>query len=256
MGLIAALLAAGILTGLIGALLGTGGGVILVPIMTLFLHIPIRAAVSASLVAVLARSAGVAAMLPPGRGADVPLALRLEMTAVAGALVGSFLSGVISTRALGLIFAGSVLAIAGYMAYRSLTAAEPATEALFRRDYHTTHWPLGMSLLFFAGVASGLLGVGGGFVQVPIMYSIMRVPLGIAVATSNFMAGITATASVFVYYGRGDVYPAVAIPTALGIFIGNLIGIRIMPHVRVRWLRWALIVLLGIIGVQMLLAYV
>lgn len=84
----------------------------------------------------------------------------------------------------------------------------------------------------------------------------MRLPLGIAVATSNFMAVITATASVFVYYGRGDVYPAVAIPTALGIFIGNLIGIRLIPHVRVRWLRWALIAVLGVIGIQMLLAHV
>ena len=104
-----------------------------------------------------------------------------------------------------------------------------------------------------AGMISGLLGVGGGFIKVPVMYGVMEVPLGIATATSNFMVGITAAASVFVYYGRGDIHPLVVVPTALGVFIGAMLGVYVLSRLRVTWLRTALIGLLVLMGGQMLI---
>ncbi|NPA90651.1 MAG: sulfite exporter TauE/SafE family protein [Chloroflexi bacterium] len=241
----------GLLAGMLGALLGLGGGIFLVPALTLVFHLSIRAAVGTSLVGVIATSAGVAAMMPPGRGADISLALRLEVATTAGAITGGLLAGYVSARTLGVLFALAVFFTAGYTLYK---ARRPSafSETLFARHYQVHHWPFGLAMSFLAGMASGLLGVGGGFIKVPIMYAIMGVPLGVATATSNFMVGITAAASVFVYYGRGDVHPLVVIPTALGIFSGAMLGVRLMSRLRVAWLRTALVVLMIIIGIQML----
>ncbi len=244
----------GLFAGMLGALLGLGGGIFLVPVLTLIFHLPIRVAVGTSLVGVIATSAGVAAMMPPGRGADVSLALRLEVATTAGAIAGGLLAGFVSPQVLALLFALAVFLTAGYTLYKARRQAASVTpEKLFARTYQVRHWPVGVSMSFFAGMASGLLGVGGGFIKVPIMYAIMGVPLGVATATSNFMVGITAAASVFVYYSRGDVHPLVVIPTALGIFAGAMAGVAIMPRLRVGWLRTALVVLMIIIGVQMIL---
>ncbi len=244
---------AGVATGMLGALLGIGGGIFLVPVLTLLFHLPIRVAVGTSLVGVIATSAGVTAMMPPGRGANVSLALRLEVAATAGAITGGLVAGYISPRMLGLIFSAAVLITAAYTLYKARRQARITGETLFTREYTVSHWPIGMAMCFFAGVASGLLGVGGGFIKVPIMYSIMGVPLGIATATSNFMSGITAAASVFVYYGRGDVHPEIVIPTSLGIFTGAMLGVYLMPRLRVGWLRIALVGLMTVIGVHMLI---
>jgi len=248
------LFATGLLAGALGALLGLGGGIFLVPAMTLIFHLPIRVAVGTSLVGVIATSAGVAAMMPAGRGADIRLALRLEVATTAGAIAGGLLAGYVSPQALGILFAVAVFFTAGYTFYKGRRQAKgQVPEKLFSHRYDVHHWPGGLGMSIFAGMASGLLGVGGGFIKVPIMYAIMGVPMGVATATSNFMVGITAAASVFVYYGRGDVHPLVVIPTAVGIFVGAVAGVRIMPHVRVGWLRSALVLLMILIGLQMIL---
>jgi len=248
-----ALLATGVVAGILGALLGLGGGIFLVPALTLLFHLPIHIAVGTSLVGVIATSAGVAAIAPPGRGADVPLALRLEVLTAAGAIAGGLLAGIVSSQALGVLFALVVFATAGYLFSKARKRRDAsAPERLFYSDYHLHHWPVGMAVSSLAGMVSGLLGVGGGFIKVPVMYAIMGAPLGVATATSNFMVGITAAASVFVYYGRGDIHPLVVIPTALGVFAGAMLGVYILPRLRVTWLRLALIGLLVVMGVQML----
>ncbi len=254
MAILLGLFVTGLAAGVLGALLGLGGGIFLVPALTLVFHFPIRVAVGTSLVAVIATSAGVAAMMPPGRGADVPLALRLEVATTAGAIAGGLLAGYVAPQTLGFLFSAAVFLTAGYTFYKGRRRTrEHVTEKLFSRYYTVRHWPAGLGMSFFAGMASGLLGVGGGFIKVPIMYAIMGVPMGVATATSNFMVGITAAASVFVYYGRGDVLPLVVIPTAIGIFAGAMVGVRVMARVRVGWLRTALIILMVLIGIQMLL---
>ncbi len=128
---------------------------------------------------------------------------------------------------------------------------EAAVTALFQTDYRPRHWPLGLAFSCVAGALSGLTGVGGGFIKVPVMYSVMDVPLGVATASSNFMVGITAATSVLLYYNRGDIYPQVAVPTALGVFVGAVSGARLASRIRVATLRKALIVLLVLVAIQM-----
>jgi uncharacterized membrane protein YfcA len=248
-----ALLATGLLAGILGALLGLGGGIFLVPALTILFDLPIRVAVGTSLVGVIATSAGVAAVAARGRGADVGLALRLEVATTAGAIAGGWLAGWVSASILSMLFAAVVFFTAGYLLYKTRrTAGTPGSERLFRTDYQPRRWPMGLSVAGLAGMVSGLLGVGGGFIKVPVMYAVMDIPLGIATATSNFMVGITAAASVFVYYGRGDIHPLVVVPTALGVFIGAMLGVYTLSRLRVAWLRLALIGLLVLMGGQML----
>ncbi len=249
------LFAVGLAAGSLGALLGLGGGIFLVPALTLLFDLPVRAAVGVSLIGVIATSAGVASVSRPGRGADVGLALRLEIATTTGALLGGFAAGLLPQRALALVFAVVVLASAVYTFLKTRRKAgptsEPQIEGLFRTEYQPKRWPIGLSFSALAGALSGLSGIGGGFIKLPVMYSIMDVPLGVATATSNFMVGITAAASATLYYSRGDINPLVAVPTALGVFAGATIGSRLASHLRADVLRRLLIVLLVLIAMQM-----
>ena len=248
-----ALVATGLVAGVLGSLLGLGGGIFLVPALTLLFGFPMRVAVGTSLVSVIATSAGVSAVAPRGRGADVGLALRLEVATAAGAITGGWLAGRVSAQVLSILFAGVVFLTAAYLLYKAhQKVGQPNLERLFRQNYQPRRWWAGLSVSSLAGMISGLLGVGGGFIKVPVMYAIMEVPLGTATATSNFMVGITAAASVFIYYGRGDIHPLVVVPTALGVFVGAMLGVYTLSRLRVTWLRMALIGLLLLMGVQML----
>jgi uncharacterized membrane protein YfcA len=247
------LLGIGLMAGILGAVMGLGGGIFLVPLLTLVLDLPIRIAVGTSLVGVIATSAGVAAFAPRGRGGDVGLALRLEMITTAGAIAGGMLAGAVSARLLSILFAAVVFVTAGYTLYKGRRQrGTSAQELLFRRDYRIRHWLAGLSGAGMAGLVSGLLGVGGGFIKVPIMYAVMDVPLGVATATSNFMVGITAAASVFVYYGRGDIYPMVVVPTAVGVFLGAMLAAYVLRRLRANWVRTALVGVLVALGIYML----
>lgn len=253
----------GMIAGTLSALMGLGGGILLVPALTLLFHLPIRIAIGASLVGIIATSMGVAlAEKEPQRG-DVRLALRLEVATTAGALVGSIVAGMVNEKLIELIFAVVAAFTAIYMIFKSRHTKNPEdmhsasiqtdSEPLFSRDYQPHHWLAGLGMASVAGTLSGLLGVSGGFIKVPLMYSIMEVPLGIATTTSSIMVGITAAASVFIYYARGDIHPIVAIPVAFGVFSGALIGNSLLPHARVAWLRAGLVGLLVLLTAQMFL---
>ena len=247
------LLGIGLSAGVLGALMGLGGGIFLVPLLTLAFDFPIRTAVGTSLVGVIATSAGVAAFAPRGRGGDVGLALRLEMVTTAGAIGGGLLAGAISGRWLSILFAAVVFVTAAYTLYKGRRQrGSAAQEMLFRQDYRPRNWVAGLSGAGLAGMVSGLLGVGGGFIKVPIMYAVMEVPLGVATATSNFMVGITAAASVFVYYGRGDIHPMVVVPTAVGVFLGAILAVYALRRLRANWVRAALVGVLILLGIYML----
>ncbi|MFZ0429914.1 MAG: sulfite exporter TauE/SafE family protein [Acidobacteriota bacterium] len=249
-----ALLITGTLAGILGALLGLGGGIFLVPALTILFHLPIRTAVGASLLGVIATSAGVAAMARKGRGADVHLALRLEAASAAGAIAGGWAAGLTNPFVLSLLFAAVAFLSAVYLFLKGKSRAQsPTPERLFTRSYKPRRWLAGLSIASLAGAVSGLLGVGGGFIKVPAMYAVMGVPLGVATATSNFMVGITAAASVFIYYGRGDIHPEVVVPTALGVFLGAMLGVYVLIRLRVSWLRTALVGLLVLLSIQMVL---
>ncbi len=247
------LLVMGLVAGIFSALLGLGGGIFLVPALTLIFKLPVRVAVGTSLVGIIATSAGVGAVAPRGRGGDVGLALRLEVATTAGAIFGSWVAGKLTPKTLNILFAVVVFITALYVYLKSRSKSKMRHEELFPREYRPKRWLAGLSLASIAGSLAGLLGISGGFIKVPLMYAVMDVPLGIATATSSFMVGITAAASVFVYYGRGDIHPLVVIPTALGIFSGAMIGVYLLPRLRANWLRTALVGLLLFMGIQMLL---
>jgi uncharacterized membrane protein YfcA len=252
--LLLALFGTGLLAGVLGALLGLGGGIFLVPALTLLFQLPMPVAVGTSLVGVIATSAGVASVAAPGRAGDVTLAMRLEVTTAAGAILGGVLAGVVSHEGLSILFGVVVFATAAYLVLKGRRRqAAGVSERLYDTSYRARRWPLGLGFGMGAGVISGLLGVGGGFIKVPVMYGVMDVPLGIATATSNFMVGITAAASLFVYYGRGDVLPLIAVPTALGVFGGAMLGVYLLGRLRVSAVRNALVGLLVLIGIQMIL---
>lgn len=249
--LLLGLFIAGTAAGTLGALLGLGGGIFLVPVLTLVFGLPARVAIGASLVGVIATSAGVAAAAHAESGADVPLALRLEIATAAGAVLGGLIGAFVPLRALSVLFAFVVFGTATYTIIKA-RRSERNEEAMYRVDYTPRRWGLGVTVSSMAGAVSGMLGVGGGFIKVPTMYAIMGIPLGVATATSNFMVGITAAASVFVYIGRGEVLPLVTVPTTVGVFLGALLGSAVQTHLKVGALRVALIVLLVAVGVQML----
>ena len=155
---------------------------------------------------------------------------------------------------LSLLFAAVAFLSAVYLFLKGKSRAQsPTPERLFTRSYKPRRWLAGLSIASLAGAVSGLLGVGGGFIKVPAMYAVMGVPLGVATATSNFMVGITAAASVFIYYGRGDIHPEVVVPTALGVFLGAMLGVYALIRLRVSWLRTALVGLLVLLSIQMVL---
>ena len=164
------LLLMGIGAGILSALLGLGGGIFLVPSLTLLFHLPIRVAVGTSLIGILATSAGVAAVTPPGRGGNVELALRLEVATTGGAILGSWLAGKISDQVLSILFSIVVFLTAGYIFYKARRrVSQKIPESLFRKDYQPRHWPAGLSVAGIAGTVAGLLGISGGFIKVPLM---------------------------------------------------------------------------------------
>lgn len=256
--------------GLFGSLLGLGGGLIVVPVLTLGLGVDIRHAVGASLVSVIATSSGAAAAYVRERMTNLRVAMLLEVGTTTGALVGGFLAGVVDGRALyvlfGLVLAGSALAMYRKR-HQALGAEVPADpwadrlalhgsypDAALGRDvaYRVTGTRTGLGLMVLAGVLSGLLGIGSGALKVPAMDLAMRLPLKVSSATSNFMIGVTAAAGAGMYFARGDIDPFVAGPVAIGILIGALVGSRLLGRIDARHLRVVFVVVLCVVALQML----
>lgn len=262
------LAAGGVAAGLFGALLGLGGGVLVVPLLTLGFGLPIREAVGVSLVCVIVTSSAAASVYLQRRVANLRLGMVLELFTAAGAIVGGFAAFVLSEAIVAGLFAALLLYTAVSMA-RSPTGepssegdATPAAEAdggpaegwtsrLGGPGYRPRRLGLGVVGSLLAGVLSALLGIGGGLVKVPLMHLSMGVPLRIATATSNLMMGVTAAASAVVYLLRGGIDPLVAGPTALGVFVGATIGSRSAERVDQRFLRWLFVAVLLYTAVQM-----
>lgn len=256
--------------GLGGSLLGVGGGVLLIPMLTA-LGVDIRHAIAASIVAVIATSCGAASSYVRDGLANIRLGIFLCVATTTGALVGAGLNGVVPTRALFLIFA-AVLGWSGVVMYRKrgrpLSRIEPPEDApagplrltgrfydptLGRERRYAPQRPaLGFGLMVGAGTVSGLLGVGSGSLKVPAMDVAMDLPIKASTATSNFMIGITGLASALVYLQRGQVLLSLVAPIALGVVVGAAVGTRILPRVPAATLRsWFVVVLAVVVG-QML----
>jgi len=228
------LLVLGFLAGGIGAMLGIGGGLVIIPALTLGLGVPIHQAIATSLCAVIATSSGAAARYVEHRLADIRLGMTLELATTSGAVGGSIVAGLLSRETLSVLFA-TLLTYAGATMVRKAFHRTPSNEGE-GASYTVRRWPLGLTGSAGAGAISGMLGVGGGIIKVPIMYLGMGVPFKTATATSNFMIGVTAAASAFVYFSRGDIDPAITAPAVVGVFWGSLIGSHWMNRTPSRWL--------------------
>jgi uncharacterized protein len=251
------MISGGVTAGVFGSLLGLGGGVLIVPLLTLVFGLDLREAVGVSLVCVIMTSSVAAGVYLERHVADLRLGMRLELFTAIGALVGGSIAFLIEERVLALLFAGLLLYVAISM-LRSRTSEETRPEPPPGKgpSYEVRNFPLGVIGATGAGVLSALLGVGGGIVKVPLMHLGMGVPLRVSTATSNLMVGITAAASAVIYVIHGGVDPYVAGPTAIGVFVGANIGSRVAHRIDLRILRWLFVAVLLYTAVQMLLKVV
>jgi uncharacterized membrane protein YfcA len=261
------LFAGSLLAGLLGALTGLGGGVVIIPLMTLAFGIDIRYAIGASLISVIATSSGAAAAYVREGYTNIRIGMFLEVATTLGALGGAALAGVLSTSVIAVVF-GVVLA---FSALQSLRAphdvsgpAESDAAALRlklkgeypldgrRQSYNVTGVAPGFALMAVAGVLSGLLGIGSGALKVLAMDRIMRIPFKVSTTTSNFMIGVTAAASAGIYIARGYVVPELAMPVMLGVLAGSLVGSRVLVAVRVAILRRLFVCVVILLAAEMI----
>ena len=252
--------------GFIGALSGLGGGVFIVPGLVILAHIPMHIAIGASLISVVATSAGASVAFVRDGWTNLRVAIILECATVTGAVSGAYMAGLISPPILEMMFAFMMLQSAWFAMKSPAEAFLPQSDALCARlrlggqmpgddgvmqSYGVVNLPGGASLMVVAGLLSGLLGIGAGAVKVTAMDYLMRLPLKVSSATSNFMIGVTAGAGALVYLSRGDVAATVAAPVALGVAVGALIGSRLLPRVNTGALRKLFVVLLVLIAIEM-----
>jgi uncharacterized membrane protein YfcA len=275
-----ALLGGGVVAGLFGSLLGLGGGILIVPFLSLVVGLPIQQAVGVSLVCVIVTSGAAAAVYLERRVANLRLGMVLELFTASGAVIGGAIAFLLDEHVLAGLFTALLLYTAATMARRREPAPGSAdgaptpavpdvpevpdladapdvpdvpetgstsggfVDGLSGPGYQVTNLRIGMIGAVFAGVMSALLGIGGGLVKVPLMHLFMGVPLRVSTATSNLMVGITASTSAIVYLLRGGIDPYVAGPTALGVFLGAAIGSRSSHRIQLGVLRLLFIAVL------------
>jgi len=263
--------AVAVTAGVFGSMLGLGGGIIVIPALTIIFDVPIKEAIAASLVSVVATSTSAAVVYVEKRLVNIRLGMTLEMATTVGALLGGFCVVYLSPHSLRLLFAALLLSTAVNMARKAGQESAATDETYVEVDARTPQGdiddhvangrvpyairaiPVGMGASLLAGAISGLLGVGGGIIKVPVMRLVMGVPMRIAVATSNFMIGVTAATSAMLYYSRAMINPVVTAPSALGVLLGAQIGTRIARKVNVRHLTWLFVVVMVATAVQMVL---
>ena len=261
-------------TSLLGGMLGMASGIFIVPVLTTFGHIQIRQAIGASLISVIACSCGGAAPFIRNRLTNIRLAIVLEVATTLGALTGVLLAGQIPVAYLFYLFA-LILFLSGQQMFArrhefqqtgtlakrcrwasalKLHASYPDRVLGKKVDYEVQRLPVGLSLMYGAGLVSALLGIGSGVLKIPAMDTGMRLPIKASSATSNFMIGVTATASAAAYFMRGNIVTSIAAPVALGSFAGAVLGAHILMRISSRALRMFFVAVLLLLGIQMLLS--
>ncbi|HEV7732126.1 MAG TPA: sulfite exporter TauE/SafE family protein [Candidatus Binatia bacterium] len=256
-----------IAAGFLGALTGLGGGVVLVPLLTLGFGVDLRYAIGASLVSVIATSSAAAASYVRDGYSNVRVGMFLEVATTIGAVVGAMIASSVPVSAVSIVF-GVVLLWSAIVSLRQNTdGAGPATadriatalrlDGSFPVDghlqtYHVAHVPGGWGIMFIAGGLSGLLGIGSGALKVLAMDQVMGLPFKVSTTTSNFMIGVTAAASAGLYLHRGYIDPGLTMPVMLGVLLGATLGARLLAGAQVRMLRLVFGFVIMALGVQMI----
>lgn len=259
-----------IAAGIFGSILGLGGGIIITPALTLLFGIDIKYAIGASIVSVIATSSGAAVAYVRDKITNIRIGMFLEIATTIGAITGAFISGLINSKYLYVIFGILLLYSALAMLKKKGqelpkdVVAHPIAEKLRLNGeyydkvlkqnvaYNVTGVYGGFGMMYVAGVISGLLGIGSGIFKVMAMDLFMKLPLKVSSATSNFMIGVTAAASAGVYLLRGDIDPKIAAPVALGVLVGATIGTKIMQNLKSKTIRMIFIPVLAFVSIQMI----
>ncbi len=261
------LFGAGMAAGIVGALLGLGGGVFLVPFMVLVLQFPMRQAVAISLVTVIATSSVVTSIRMGRSLVNFRLGMLLEVATTAGGLAGGVIAIMLSQHTLqrmfGVMTIVSAVAMLGRLKKRNVIVADGADTGRLGGRYHEAESgggvsyrvkrvPGAMAVSLAAGSLSSLLGVGGGILKVPALNAWCGVPMRAAAATSAFMIGVTAASGVVIYFGRGDIVPWMAAAAVLGVLAGSRAGFMVGERAKAKWLKLLLAAILVVVGVLML----
>lgn len=265
------ILVLGVAAGLLGSLLGLGGGVFIIPAATLLLGVPVHQAVATSIVSVIATSSGAAAGYVRDRLVNIRMGSFLELATTSGAVLGAVLASRLPERALAILFSGILLYSAYTMFQRrnndvhEVPVPDPLAESLGLAgryydkaegkevQYTPANVPKGFGVMALAGIVSGLLGIGSGALKVLGMDVVMRLPMKVSTATSNFMIGVTGAASAGYYFSRGLVSPELAGPVALGVLLGARMGSALMNRIKSSTLRALFVPVLVYVAIQMLL---
>jgi len=256
-----------IVAGLLGALTGLGGGIVVIPMLTLLFGVDIRYAAGAALISVIATSSAAASSYVRDGYSNLRIGMFLEVATTVGAVLGALLTGHLRTTTIAVIF-GVVLLVSAALSLRDHAPADPNEPAdpLARRlrldsdyptpqgrvAYHVHGVPPAFGLMFLAGGLSGLLGIGSGAVKVLALDRAMRLPFKVSTTTSNFMIGVTAAASAGVYLSHGYIDPGLAMPVMLGVLVGALAGAKVLARAHSQALRVVFAVAIGAMGVQMI----
>jgi uncharacterized membrane protein YfcA len=256
-----------ILAGFLGALTGLGGGVVIIPVLTLLFGVDIRYAMGASLVSVIATSSGAAIAYVREGLSNIRIGMFLEIATTLGAIFGAYLTAKVSSHGIAIVF-GMVLL---YSAFASFSRKlDPVLGAVPDRlasklelvgsyagpngptPYSAERVPLGFGVMFGAGTLSGLLGIGSGAVKVLAMDQAMRLPFKVSTTTSNFMIGVTAAASAGIYLEHGYIDPSIAMPVMLGVLAGSLIGTHFLVKAHVATLKVIFATVIAALGFEMI----
>jgi uncharacterized protein len=258
---------AAVAAGLLGSVSGLGGGVIIIPFLTLVLGVDIRYAIGASLISVIATSSGAAIAYVKDGYCNLRVGMFLEVATTLGAVLGAHLASMLPVNVISIVF-GVVLLPCAYvavqthlkdniayvpngMAQRLHLDSDYPSHGL-KRNYHVQHISLGFGLMSIAGMLSSLLGIGSGEFKVLAMDRAMHLPFKVSTATSNFMIGVTAAASAGVYLRRGYISPSLSMPVMLGVLSGSFIGARCLGRLHTRFLRIVFAVILIAVAVEMI----
>ena len=254
--------------GLLGSLTGLGGGFIIIPLLTVFLHVDIHYAIGASLVSIIATSSGSAAAYVKEGITNMRLGMFLEVATTLGAVTGAMVAVYFPTNLLAILL-GVILITSALLTLRKKAVQIVHQKNVFAEklklngsypgengpvEYSVSRIGGGFVMMLFAGLLSGLLGIGSGALKVLAMDNIMRIPFKVSTTTSNFMIGVTGAASAVVYLQRGYIEPSISMPVVIGVLIGALVGSKILVKTKSSgWLRWVFVVV--VIGLASQLIY-
>lgn len=253
--------------GLLGSLTGLGGGVIIIPLLTLGFGVPMHYAIGASLISVIGTSSGAAVAFVKEGFTNMRIGMFLEIATTAGAIVGALVSGMLNPNTIGIIFASILLLTVILNLKGKPDHQEPLIPGSLEdklklygtfpdkgviKSYAARNTVPGFFMMMFAGAMSGLLGIGSGALKVLAMDNMMRLPFKVSTTTSNFMIGVTAVASSLIYFQRGEIIPVIVAPVLVGVVVGSFIGSKTLMVSKTKKLKTFFAIVITILSVYMM----